>query len=1429
MWSPSMWSTNIFNAAIENATFSIPPGEEANVLLRLIEENPFETKLMQNGEIFDLLAFANDIGGGVTAQQVNTSDAEAGIRIPRAAATKLLLGTAALPDGSEGVEYTGGYVDAVGGDSSSYVYALNSGELPPGLDIYTGYSASYPYPRGIIDGTPTTAGTYHFVVQVYDGFETDNQAYKITIHEGPVPDTPTITTPSPLRNAVQGVYYGVGLEASGGQLPYIWTLEPSSSLPGNLNLDEGGAITGKPVAPIGPYTFTVRVTDRYGEYDTKQFSLEIKEFTGEDVTISGMVYDTDGITPLNDVVIRGLPNTPITGAEEGWADGYYEDTVPQGWEGTARPFKLGHSFDPETREYTYADTEPPATTIPNQYYNAVLPGVTVSGTLTYNGAPLVPNKVDPGQGNHEAFFYGDQGEGEWDFTAIYNYDDGTFTIENVTPGEDYSLNVHVDPDSPFGLQRRPGTFSGYLDFNVPEGQPTVEIDVPCHIYMHLTSPVDGSDAGPKTEPPAHSWMSPVTFTWGAVEGAQDYTYSVNRSYYDNTPSELVIRETINQTTVDVPLIPSGANDYYVFFVYAENSSNDILGTLYIVWDSGTTTSSYYFLVDNTLPIVENLTLNPPSPIKEGVNITFTIEFNETMDTAVSPTVTFGSSPIAITQTDYTESIWTGTYTTNGTESEGVQTISISGAKDLAGNTMVPNTSYSFETDFSPPTIASIQLDPPGPLKAESVTFTIVFDEEMNTGAPLTVQFGSPVPDKTVILSSYVGDTWIGTYTIEPGYDGVQNFSINGATDLAGNMWVGDTGFTFIVDTAPPDTALVTTPSGIIASPPTIVSGQVGDNATGAGLDANSATFYIEDKNAVKFWDGDSWEATVTWLATTHSATTDGSEVAWDDNITLPPWIDGNDYELKAKATDRAGNVYIGPATTFSIELATYGISGTVTSEGLGLQDVDMGGLPGAPTTNENGDYSASVDLGWSGTVTPEKVGYTFNPVSRSYSDIQSEQIDQDYTASREELWVSRYNGTGNDVDQANDIAIDSSGNVYVTGYSTGSSTGKDIVTIKYDSNGGQLWAVRYDGAGSADDEGVGIAVDSSGNVYVAGWSSEGTSGFDYYIAKYNSSGGLIWDETYDGGINFFDKAFAMTIDSSGNVFVTGDSNEDGTGEGMTTLKYGTNGGSPQWVGRYTGPTTAGDWGIGIVLDSSSNVYVIGNSYGSSSLVDIVTIKYNSSGIEQWAKRYNGPENSYDYATGIAVDPSGNVCVTGRTDGSGTGYDWYTAKYPYDGGDPIWEVIYDGPSEFDDNTSDIAVDSSGHVYVTGYHWTSHTGGSGQKYYTVKYNDSSGAVMWDATYAGPTTHQDIASVLTLDPSGNVYVTGKTYTGFFSDFATIKYDSAGNMLWVARHEGPGGQNDGGTAIAVDSGYVYVTGSSYIDATNGTDTCTIKYRNIN
>jgi len=420
-----------------------------------------------------------------------------------------------------------------------------------------------------------------------------------------------------------------------------------------------------------------------------------------------------------------------------------------------------------------------------------------------------------------------------------------------------------------------------------------------------------------------------------------------------------------------------------------------------------------------------------------------------------------------------------------------------------------------------------------------------------------------------------------------------------------------------------------------------------------------------------------------------------------------------------------------------------------------------------------------------------------------------------------EEWVARYNGPGSYNDWARAIAVDSSGNVYVTGASDGWGSSSDYVTIKYNSAGVKQWMARYNSPRNSGDEAYAIAIDSSGNVYVTGYSVGSGNYLDYATIKYNSSGVQQWVARYNGPGNDYDVAYVIALDSSGNVYVTGESNGSGTSYDYATIKYN-NTGVEEWVARYNGLGNDWDVAYAIALDSSGNVYVTGESAGSGTSYDYATIKYNNSGVEEWVARYNGPGNDEDYAYAIALDSSGNVYVTGRSYGSGTSLDYATIKYN-NAGVQQWVSRYNSPGNLSDYARAIAVDSSGNVYVTG---RSIGSGTYSDYATIKYN-SAGVQQWSSRYNGTGNVNDYANAIALDSSGNVYVTGWSYGSGTSndDYATIKYNNAGVQQWVARYNGPGNEDDRAEAIDVDSsGNVYVTGGSDGSGTYY-DYATIKY----
>jgi uncharacterized delta-60 repeat protein len=411
------------------------------------------------------------------------------------------------------------------------------------------------------------------------------------------------------------------------------------------------------------------------------------------------------------------------------------------------------------------------------------------------------------------------------------------------------------------------------------------------------------------------------------------------------------------------------------------------------------------------------------------------------------------------------------------------------------------------------------------------------------------------------------------------------------------------------------------------------------------------------------------------------------------------------------------------------------------------------------------------------------------------------------------LWEHRYNGPNGGPDTARSVVVDASGNVVVTGDSSGTNVYSEYYTAKYAGvDGALLWERRYNSSGWSIAQAV--AVDASGNVVVTGQSLGTNSLPDYYTAKYaTADGALLWERRYNGPANWVDSAFALALDGAGNVVVTGYSN-NGSNDDSYTAKYAAADGALLWERRYNGPFSRNDRTYLVAVDSSGNALVAGCSDSTNRFnpnPDVFTAKYAAAdGALLWEKRYNGPGNRDDFALGLAMDSDGNVAVTGFVVSTNFNNDYYTAKYAGADGALLWERHYNGPANFQDEAQAVMMDDVGNVVVTGY---SHNTDFNADCYTAKYAAADGTLLWDHRYNGPANSSAQVQAVAVDPGGNVVVTGFAANDRnYADYYTAKYAAAdGALLWEQRYNGPTDLNDVARAVAVDaSGNVVVTGLS-------------------
>ena len=508
---------------------------------------------------------------------------------------------------------------------------------------------------------------------------------------------------------------------------------------------------------------------------------------------------------------------------------------------------------------------------------------------------------------------------------------------------------------------------------------------------------------------------------------------------------------------------------------------------------------------------------------------------------------------------------------------------------------------------------------------------------------------------------------------------------------------------------------------------------------------------------------------------------------------------GNDYPFGI-VVDSAENVFV----------IGFGSSGGV------IVKYDSTGFPQKTRSFSGYPYSIALDSEQNVIITGQKTS----------KDIPGyDLVTIKYDNSLNEIWQRSYTAPVVQQDEVTCMSLDPAGNIYVGGYTYVTELNDlDMLLVKYNPSGILQWSKRINSTVNGTDYIRAITTDQNGNVYITGVSAG--VGADYLTIKYNSAGDTLWTARYEGidPTQFgYDEPWAIVVDKTGNVFVTGESYDSNTGYDWASIKYDSSG-TMKWVKRYDGILGSTDENsFDLTLDNKDNIIATGFSPGNMTSADFLTIKYNQNGDTLWTARYDGSGSGYDYATRVVVDSLDNIYITGRSDGINTQEDYATVKYDSNGVQK-WVRRYDGNGE-DDEPKDIAV-INGEVVVTGF---STGAATGRDFLSIKYN-SAGDTLWTRRFNGTSGNgYDEANSLAADKNGNIYVTGYTDDNSLnSNFYTIAYDSSGNKIWDEFYNGAGNGDDNAKAVSLDKdGNIYVAGTSTGDST-GLDITLVKYSTV-
>ena len=408
-------------------------------------------------------------------------------------------------------------------------------------------------------------------------------------------------------------------------------------------------------------------------------------------------------------------------------------------------------------------------------------------------------------------------------------------------------------------------------------------------------------------------------------------------------------------------------------------------------------------------------------------------------------------------------------------------------------------------------------------------------------------------------------------------------------------------------------------------------------------------------------------------------------------------------------------------------------------------------------------------------------------------------------------WVVNYPLSSNS--SIKTILNDNAGYFYALSHSNVDSlnvSGGFILLTKINNAGTVIWKRFYSRPGiDSGDFPVSMVIDNQNNIYILDASHGYNTGIDLGAVKYDQDGTFKWDYFYtsQGGIDSYDSPASIFTDSQGNCYLTGFSSDFWV-DSIITIKLNTSG-SQQWVKTYITTATRLTTGMCITTDNSMNVYVGGTVNDSDiSFLNAVILKYNSSGVFQWSKKYSGSQSISDWINNIKIDNAGNIIAAGAADG----YNYLDSasvlvqKYTQ-AGNLLWTQVYHTMSPGGEMCKKVLIDNSDNIYIlcnTQYYDISTLSAS----FILKYN-TSGSLLWNSGHGNYYQYPVFANNISFDNNSNILVTGKEKRFGRNNLLLVRFNSAtGVKDLVYLYNRTGSSTDAGLYSTYLNNSLFVTG---------------------